>query len=111
MSGSTWLSYKAAAATQIGPLIDPSSDGERQHDWQPDKDLRRDLSNARHVIFPETPEVRFLVQMGKTIELILSLRHLNYVKLDIFRISQDIKGHKNVTFEFSKGEMKEWLNI
>lgn len=43
------------------PLIDLSSDGERQHDWQPDKDLRRELSNACHVIFPETPEVRFLV--------------------------------------------------
>lgn len=92
MSGSTLSSYKAAAATQIGPLIDLSSDGERQHDWQSDMDLRRDLSNACHVIFPETPAVWFLVQMRKTIELILSLCHLNYVKLDIFRISQDIKG-------------------
>lgn len=50
MSGSTLSSYKAAAATQMGPLIDLRSDGERQHDWQSDKDLRRELSNACHVI-------------------------------------------------------------
>lgn len=52
MSGSILSSYKAAAATHIGLLIDLSSDGEGQHDWQPDKDLRWKLSNACHAIFP-----------------------------------------------------------
>lgn len=92
MSGSTLSSYKDAAATQMGPLIDLRSDGKRQHDWQSDKDLRRELSNACHVIFPETPEVQFLVQESKQRNWFLSLCHLNYGKLDIFHISQDIKG-------------------
>ena len=47
------------------PLIDLSPDNRRQHDWQSDKDLRRELGNACHVIFPQTPEVQPLVQKSR----------------------------------------------
>lgn len=99
MSGSTLSSYKAAAATLMGPVIDLRPDGERQHDWQSDKDLGWELSNACHVIFPETPEVQFLVQKSKQRNWFYRSATSIMVNWTFSISARTSKGSKNVTFE------------